>query len=276
MMSSTMMCQVKKLIKERVPMAHQVVRWIKSPANDDVLQSPIPRPAWQPAKNLRDHFSYEYIAGHGVEIGALYNPLFVRKGVQVKYVDWETAETMREQLQLIEHVKDAPLVNVDILDDGMVLSSITDCSQDFIIANHVLEHAQDFIGTLVRHLALLKNDGILFYGIPDKRFTFDNERPVTTLEHLVRDHEDGPAWSLLDHIQEYVALVEHKVGTEAEDRVAVLAAQPKVSIHFHVWTIHELTEIFTTLRKRYYLPYVVEAIACNRSMAEVLCVLRKV
>jgi hypothetical protein len=213
--------------------------------------------------------------GPGIEIGALYNPVFVREGVQVKYVDWETADVMREQLRLVEEVKDAPLVNVDILEDGMTLASIAESSQEFIIANHFLEHVQD-LSAPSKHLALLNTNGILFYGIPDKRYTFDKERPVTSLEHLVKDHEEGPAWSLLDHVKEYLALVEHKTGIEAEDRVKELAAQPKVSVHFHVWTIDEVTEIFTALRQRYQLPYVIEAIACNRPMVEAICVLRKV
>ena len=36
-----------------------------------------------------------------------------------------------------------------------------------------------------------------------KRFSplSDGKRPVTTLEHLYRDHEEGPAWSYLDRRQ---------------------------------------------------------------------------
>lgn len=276
MTSAAMIRRVKGLIKERVPMARRVVEWIKSPAPVDVMHSPIPRPPWVAADNLRDRFSREFITGQGIEIGALYNPVFVKAGVQVQYVDWETAQTMREQLQHIDHVKDAPLVHVDIIDDGDTLASIPANSQDFIIANHFMEHVQDPIGTIQRHLELIKSNGILFYGIPDKRFTFDKERPVTPFEHLVQDHEAGPAWSRLQHVEEYVTLVEHKTGQERETRIAELFAQTKLGIHFHVWTIHELTELFTKLRERYQLPYVIEAIVCNQPMIETLCVLRKV
>lgn len=276
MRSATMIRRVKGLIKDRMPLARSVVQWIKSPTTVEVLHSPIPRPPWMPVDNLRDRLSREFITGSGLEIGALYNPVSVKPGVQVKYVDWETTESMREQVRSMPHHHDAPIVNVDIVDNGDTLASIEETSQDFIIANHFMEHVQDPIGTIMRHLDLLKPDGILYYGIPDKRFTFDRERPVTTLQHLIKDHEEGPAWSLMDHVNEYVALAENKTGIEGEERIAELLSLPKLGIHFHVWTIHEVTEMFTDLRKRYELPFIIEAIVCNRPLIETLCVLRKV
>ncbi len=276
MTSAAMIRRVKGLIKERVPLARRVVRWMKSPAPVEVLHSPIPRPPWMPTDNLRDRLSQEFIAGNGLEIGALYNPVFVKQGVSVKYVDWETTESMREQVRQMPHHQDAPIVNVDIVDNGDTLASIQEVSQDFIIANHFMEHVQDPIGTIKRHLDILKPDGILFYGIPDKRFTFDKERTLTTLEHLIKDHEEGPEWSLMDHVHEYVALAENKTGKAGEHRIAELLSLPKLGIHFHVWTIHEVTEMFTELRKRYQLPYIIEAIVCNRPLIETVCVLRKV
>lgn len=275
MTSSTMMSRVKGLIKERVPLAKSVVQWMKSPLLLETLQGPIPRPPWMPLGNLRESLSREFIHGSGLEIGALYNPVFVKPGVSVTYVDWETTEAMREQVRLLPHHQDAPIVNVEIVDDGATLTKIDAASQDFIIANHFMEHVQDPIGTIKRHLDLLKPNGILYYGIPDKRFTFDKERPVTTLEHLVRDHDEGPAWSLMQHIEEFVALAENKSGVEAENRIKELMSLPQLGIHFHVWTIHELTELFTEIRKRYSLPYVIEAIVCNRALIETLCVVRK-
>ena len=65
-------------------------------------------------------------------------------------------------------------------------------SQDFIVANHFLEHCEDPIRTIETHLGKLKPGGVLFYAVPDKRYTFDFRRPVTPLEHMVADHEQGP------------------------------------------------------------------------------------
>lgn len=275
MTSSAIYRRVKVLIKERVPFAERMVRWLRPEPTVEVLQAPIPRPPWMPADNLREQLSREFIRGQGLEIGALYNPVFVKPGVQVKYVDWETTEAMREQVRQLPYHQDALIVNVDIVDDGDTLASVGESTQDFIIANHFLEHVQDPIGTIKRHLEILKPGGVLYYGIPDKRFTFDRQRPVTTLEHHYRDHEEGPAWSLDQHVEEYVALAENKTGSEGRDRIAELMKLPRLGIHFHVWTIQEVTEMLMGMWARYQMPFEIEAIVCNRSLVETICVLRK-
>ena len=61
---------------------------------------------------------------------------------------------------------------------------LPDGSQDFIIANHLLEHVADPIGALEEWYRLLRPDGILFLALPDKRVTFDKDRPRTTLDHV--------------------------------------------------------------------------------------------
>lgn len=228
-----------------------------------------------PDNNLRDSLADEFISGSGLEIGALYNPVFVKPGVQVTYVDWETTEALRAQLIQLDHQADSPIVHVDIVDDGDTLASMAESSQDFIIANHFLEHVQDPIGTIRRHLDILKPGGILYLGIPDKRFTFDRERPVTTLDHLYRDYEEGPSWSLQEHLHEYVRLSENKSGDEFDRRIEELLQLPRLGIHFHVWTIHEVAEMATDLRQRMMLSFDIEAIVTNRPLLETLCVLRK-
>ena len=80
-------------------------------------------------------------------------------------------------------------------------------SQDFIIANHFIEHTEDPIGTIKRFLTVLRPQGILYMAVPDKRFTFDLERPLTSLEHLLRDHTEGPEWSRESHFREWAQFV---------------------------------------------------------------------
>ena len=67
-------------------------------------------------------------------------------------------------------LNDLPLVNVNIVDDGEKLTAFEPNSQDFIIANHFLEHTQDPIGTVRRHLEVLRPDGVLYMAVPDRRF----------------------------------------------------------------------------------------------------------
>jgi hypothetical protein len=81
-------------------------------------------------------------------------------------------------------------------------------------------------------------------------------RPVTPFAHLLRDHQEGPAWSRLEHFTEWVALVERVTDADkARKRVEELL-EINYSIHFHVWSPKEMIELFH--RAPEYLPAVLE------------------
>lgn len=254
------------------PLARALRRW-RRPVDD--LLGPIPRPPWAPAGNMRDVLARQWIHGRGVEIGPLCCPLFVPRDAHVTYIDKWNEPALREQLREHPDLCRRPIVPTDVLDDGVTLRTVATESQDFVIANHFIEHVQDPIGVLRRHLDVLRPGGVLFLGVPDKRLTFDVRRPATPLEHLFRDHDEGPAWSFLDHVREYAELVEQQQGENLEARVAALAAQGEPSIHFHVWTLDDFAEFLVGLRQRLGWRFDIEALLLHRLMGEMLCVLRK-
>lgn len=209
-----------------------------------------------------------YLRGRGIEIGALHRPLRVPRAARVSYVDRLPREELyRQYPNLAGH----DLVPVDIVDDAERLARIGDGSQDFVIANHFLEHCQDPIGTLLHFFRVLREDGILFLTVPDKRYTFDRDRPVTPLEHLRADHEKGAGLSKWEHLSEFVRLVFKRVDPEEVQREAKRLLATDFSIHYHVWTQTELMELLLEIRKR--LPFEVELFL--RRSYEVLIVLRK-
>ena len=126
------------------------------------------------------------------------------------------------------------LVHVDIVDDGETLQSIEDCSLDFIIANHMLEHTENPIGTIRNHLCKVRDGGVIYYAVPDKRYTFDVERPLTSFEHVVRDDQEGPQVSRIPHFEEWARLV-NKVPLEQQEQHVSELLRTRYSIHFHVW-----------------------------------------
>ena len=141
-------------------------------------------------------------AAEASKSAALHRPLWVPRAAQVSYLDrFSTEELYRQYPRLTAH----KLVPVDIVDDGERLARLADGSQDFVIANHFLEHCQDPIGTLLHFFRVLRNEGILFLSVPDKRYTFDRDRPVTPLKHLLADHQDGAELTRREHVAEYVA-----------------------------------------------------------------------
>jgi SAM-dependent methyltransferase len=215
-------------VRERARSAFVAYRASRIPVNRAAVPPGSERVA------TREHAAAVYLTGSGIEIGALNLPLRVPPSARVRYVDYLPIETLREHHAHLIYTGQ-PLVAPDVVDDGERLESFPDKSLDFVIANHFIEHTEDPIRTLSAHLRVLRAGGILFMAVPDKRKTFDVDRPVTPLEHLVRDHTEGPENSHDAHYVEWASLVD-KVPSDQVQRHANDLAERRFSIHFHTWT----------------------------------------
>jgi len=170
-----------------------------------------------------------YIRGTGIEFGALHVALSVPASVTVRYADSEPLEKLRASYSTVGNIR-AP----DIITDIQSITGIDDSSQDFIIANHVLEHLEDPLRALASIARVLRGGGVAFIALPDKRFTFDRDRQITPLNHLIRDYEEGPDWSLAGHYDEWCRCVDGLQGDAHAQKVALMLAE-RSNIHFHVW-----------------------------------------
>jgi len=218
----------------------------------------------------RQTVAHEYLKGEGSEIGALNSPLELPCGAHAKYVDRLTVPELRKRYPELARF---PLVNVDIKDDGEVLASIADGSQDFVIANHFLEHCENPILALKNMLRVLRGNGIAYLALPDKRFTFDKERAETGLEHLWKDYTDGPEGSRKSHFEEWVGKVEKlKDGEDARKRAAHLK-EIGYSIHFHVFTQDGMLKFLSFIKERAGLDFEVKL--CLGIGNETIFVLKK-
>jgi predicted SAM-dependent methyltransferase len=220
-----------------------------------------------PTTRNRRKIAGRYLGGEGIEIGALHNPLDVPKTARVRYVDHLPVEKLRQHYP---ELANAPLVDVDILDDGERLATIADASQDFVIANHFLEHCEDPLGALDNMIRVLRPGGVLYLAVPDKRFTFDVARPVTPTDHVLRDHREGPEHSRRGHYEEWARLVDKAAEPEAH---ASALLERGYSIHFHAWTQWELLEVVKTAAQELKLNFDIELMLKNRH--EVVFVLRR-
>ena len=203
--------------------------------------------AGDPSKRLHARIAREFLAGSGLEVGALHNPLPVPRAAAVKYVDRMSKPDLLKQYP---DLGDKNLVDVDVIDDGETLRTVADASQDFLIANHFLEHTQDPIGTLGRFFAVLKPGGVLYMALPDKRFTFDAPRAVTPLQHLWDDHTHGPERSHRRHFEEFVTAVHHLTDPAEIAKHADHYQTADYSIHFHVWDQPAMLELLLAVRPR--------------------------
>jgi SAM-dependent methyltransferase len=211
-----------------------------------------------------------YLHGAGIEIGALTRPTRVAAGARTTFVDRMSTEALRREYP---ELADVDLVDVGIVTDGETLHGVPDASQDYVIANNFLEHCQDPIATLKNFVRVLRPNGVMFLVVPNKRGNIDHMRPPTTIEHMIRDHEAGPATSRDEHFLEWTRDV-LKVPPEGVRAHADQLIADDYSIHFHVFTEFETIELFTVLKRRYDLPVLFEHIG-NNGFHETVVVMRK-
>ena len=191
----------------------------------------------------------KYLHGVGIEIGALHNPL--RTKARVKYVDRLSRADLRRQYPELASLA---VVDPDIVDDGEKLHKVADGSQDFIIANHFIEHCENPIGTLQTFSSKLRPRGVIYMAIPDKRYTFDRRWPSTTFDHLVTDFGDNGAASRSQHHFEFAKLAcfDEPASDEQASKVAAKHIADNYSIHFHVWTLVEFKDFLEQARERFF------------------------
>jgi SAM-dependent methyltransferase len=213
--------------------------------------------------NYRYVFS-EFLRGNGIEIGALNNPFRVPDKARVRYVDKFTAEEMSKTYP------DVPTHQIrvpDIVCKTGELNAIEDNSLDFIIACHVLEHADDPLRMLYTWHRKLKTGALLLLVLPDSRFTFDRGRPLTSLEHLLWDFERRGT-SLkeltdLSHIAECNLNMHDSLDVDSALELAKTILRTSRDTHFHVWTYDSFRRQLDTLISEFGLPYRIKRSACD-------------
>jgi SAM-dependent methyltransferase len=220
---------------------------------------------------VRRHLSRRYLSGDGLEVGALHLPLPLPRGARARYVDRMSLEDLRVHYPELDEYD---LVRPDFIDDGEALASVPGDSMDFVVVNHLIEHTQDPIAALQAQARVLRPDGILYLAAPDRRRTsFDRDREETTLEHLVRDHEDGPEISRTRHYMEWTRLAIRIPADEVDEHASALEQQD-YSIHFHTFTLTSFLALINHCREAYGLP--LEIVASETNGHEFIVIARKV
>lgn len=147
---------------------------------------------------------------------------------------------------------------VDILADGLVLPFPTS-SLDYVCASHVLEHLANPINALLEWHRVLKGGGLLYLVVPDKRFTFDQPRRITSPAHVVNDFVCGTTKTDIEHVHDFIYHTDWdrlRPGTNPSQKesdqemlFAAYAGDVKsgntVDIHYHTFTPESLIESLT-------------------------------
>lgn len=218
-------------------------------------------PRWEAT---RDDLAFRYLRGEGIEIGAYHRPQRLPPGARATYVDRTNEEDLRT------HDPRHPwALPIDVIDDAERLEKFDDESVDFVIANHVVEHLEDPVAALSAIVRVLRPGGIVFLTLPDPRHSFDNSRERTTVEHVLRDHREGPETSRRRHYEEWAIHVDGMSDPEVIAARVDEYADMDLPHHFHVWEPAGFLELMLALG----LPVDIEALAVTEP--EFSIILRK-
>lgn len=137
--------------------------------------------------------AYIYCSGKGIEIGALSAPYRFRSKTKIDYADIMSAKEMRRILRQIPipDLYPGKLVKPSIIlrPPKYGFDMIGDNSVEFVYSSHVLEHTPNILFALKEYLRILKPNGVVYSVIPNKQFTYDNKRKVTSFNKIVHRFE---------------------------------------------------------------------------------------
>ena len=123
--------------------------------------------------------------------------------------------------------------------EGADLAEIPDESYDFILSSHMLEHSANPLRALQAWRRVLRPAGSIVLLLPNKRWTFDHIRPVTSLAHLVDDFAEKTGEDDLTHLAEVLNLHDLRrdpdAGDYAEFRKRSESNPENRGMHHHVF-----------------------------------------
>ena len=220
--------------------------------------------------SVSNHYiKYDSGYRYGIEVGGANNPIeILDQRVVVKQVDYCDHSLIEDCFSGMT------LVKVDIIDDGERLDTIADNSLDFIVACHMLEHCRNPIGTIRNFIQKLRQDGLIILAIPDKRFTFDINREVTQVDHLLLDDIDP------SRERDKVHYFDKEVNLLSEEELKFIQKSMEMDerIHFHVWDPNYFIQFICETKKYLKDSFSIEQVGSinnGEGSNEILCILKK-
>lgn len=164
----------------------------------------------------------------GLELGPSANPLVKPDEGPVKFADYLTRQQHIDMNHIAAHL--TPETDF-ILTNNDYVSQIPG-QFDYVVANHVIEHAPNMIGFLRSIGQLCKPGGVIFLAIPDKKFTFDKYRQNTDFAHVVHDFYADPQVADQIHRVELAVFYDQQFVGKRHD-AAELLTQDRLEKAFH-------------------------------------------
>jgi predicted SAM-dependent methyltransferase len=178
---------------------------------------------------------------------------------------WEGQIFEGETYKYFKHKK-----GLQYISEASDLSKIENEKYDFIISSHCLEHTANPIKTLKEWNRVLVDGGYFVLVLPDKNFTFDKNRPVTSFKHLLQDFKNNIDETDETHFDEVIRL--HNInldkGTTTKEELINRTKNNFLNrcVHHHVFNFELITELlnytgFTIIKQQWIAPFHLVTIA---------------
>lgn len=214
----------------------------------------------------------------GLEIGPSSRPAVSKAEGEIYYLDVVDEHGLAEKYRGSLYDQDA-YTRIDFLvGEGSLSDSCGGRQFDYVVASHVIEHVPDPIGWLAQITDLLKPGGRLRLAIPDKRYTFDIHRPLSSFAELLDCFHSRLTRPTYRHVYEMaVSFVEVDPGLvwrgglpQPADRAAGLEKWRRdfdllnrgeyVDVHCHTFTPDSFLEHFDQMTQLGHIALDLEAI----------------
>ncbi len=244
-----------------------------------------------PSFKVREKLASRYLHGEGLEIGALHLPLKAPRGVKVSYVDIATRE---ENIRRFPELDASRIVETDHVENGFELAGIAGASQDFLIANHVLEHADNPLRVLLNWGRVLRPQGIMMVTVPMAAASFDKGRGETPLEHFIDDYRLDEAGEKVlfrernrEHMAEWLGTAAPRVARMRGDEMPPsnpeglarmleeMCKAEKIDIHFHTFSRASFTRLLDCFATDIHGGFRLMEVCRSRGGSEVVAIMKK-
>lgn len=120
------------------------------------------------------------------------------------------------------------------------LSEFSSGAYDFLLSSEMIQHLANPLKALDEWKRVLSTNGTLVLIIPDMTRTFDHNRPLTTLEHIIEDYKRKTAEDDMTHLGEALKYhdltMDRPAGTFEQFRKRSEDNLRYRALHHHVFT----------------------------------------
>lgn len=133
------------------------------------------------------------------------------------------------------------------ISEASELKKIPSDKYDFLLSSHVIEHTANPLKALKEWIRVLKQNGTLIIIIPHKDGTFDHNRNITSLVHIIEDYNNNTPETDLTHLEEI--LEKHNLkrdpeaGTYEQFKNRSLQNFENRSLHHHVFNTYTAVKL---------------------------------